>query len=75
MEDYYIASVLYWKVSDLQANDELDLPELTSIQFGGDSMFSGDSLDESSEFTMRSTPLRMVVSGRFATTEIISHFN
>ena len=62
-------------MSDSWVCDELDLPELTSIQLGSDSVFSGDSLDESSEFTMRSTPLRMVVSGRFATTEIISHFN
>ena len=44
-------------MSDSWACDELDLPELISIQFGSDSMFSEDGLDNS-EFILRSTPFQ-----------------
>ena len=56
MKDSAVVSALCWKVSDSWACDELDLPELTSIQFGNESMFSEDGLDNS-EFILRSCPL------------------
>ena len=57
MKDSAGVIVLCWKVSDSRASDELDLPELIFIQFGGDSMFSEDGLDNS-EFILRSTPFQ-----------------
>ena len=55
MKDSAVVSALCWKVSDSWACDELDLPELTSILFGIDSIFSEDEMFDS-EFILRSTP-------------------
>ena len=47
--------VLCWIVSDSWVCDELDLPELTSIQLGSESMLSEYGCNDSSEFILRST--------------------
>ena len=57
MKGFAGVGVLCWKVSDSWACDELDLPELTSIQFGVNFMFSEDDMDDS-VFILRSTPFQ-----------------
>lgn len=56
MKDSAVVSALCWKVSDSWACDELDLPELTSIQLGSESMLSEYGCNDSSEFILRSSP-------------------
>ena len=57
MKDSAVVSALCWKVNDSRACDELDLPELTSIQFGNESIFFEGGWNDSSEFILRSCPL------------------